>query len=223
MTGTYREHHLTVSRTARIGVIGVIEAATTDVWIVLHGYGQLAVTFAASAEWPVAPHRAFVFPEALQRFYDVAPGASHADAPVGATWMTREARTEDIADNHAYLDAVTRDIATRAPQAQFTVFGFSQGAATAARWTEQRARSGTPPARLVIWGSAFPPDVDLGPDAPLRKVPVQIVVGTRDRWITPEREAGERGRRAQAGFEAAEYKYEGGHRLDNAMLRVIAG
>lgn len=218
----YTEHRLSVARTARVGIVGSLSAATTDAWIVLHGYGHLAAAFAASAEWPVAPHRVFVFPEALQRFYDAAPGSSHADAPVGATWMTREARADDIADNNAYLDAVARDVAVRAPNATITPLGFSQGGATAARWADHRIRAATPPARLIIWGAALPPDVDLGPAAPLRKVLVQIVVGTRDKWVTPQRVASEQKRLNDAEFPATVYTYEGGHRLDDNMLKVLA-
>jgi predicted esterase len=219
----YAERRLTVARTARVGVIGPLAPATTDVWIVLHGYGQLAETFAASAHWPAAPHRAFVFPEALQRFYDADSAGSHAAAPVGASWMTREAREDDIADNHAYLDAVLRDALMAAPSAKLTAFGFSQGTATITRWTVRRILAGAPPARLVLWGGALPADVDLGPAAPLRAVPVTLVHGTRDHWATPERVRAERERLTGSGFPVTLHQFEGGHRLDDTMLATIAG
>ena len=64
------QHTIKVTRTARYFVHGPVGRDTTDVWIALHGYAQLAPAFAATAHWPEAPHRAYVFPEALQRFYD---------------------------------------------------------------------------------------------------------------------------------------------------------
>ena len=219
----YAERRLTVARTARMGLLGELVPATTDVWIVLHGYGQLAATLAASAHWPVGPHRAFVFPEALQRFYDADSASSHSNAPVGASWMTREARDDDIADNHAYLDAVLERVLTAAPLAKVTAFGFSQGTATITRWTERRVLANDPPVRLVLWGGALPPDVDLGPSAPLRAVPVTIVHGTRDHWATPERVRAERERLASARFPVTLHQFDGGHRLDDATLAAIVG
>jgi hypothetical protein len=39
------EHHLTVRRTARYHVLGDAAEAIREVWIVCHGYGQLAAEF----------------------------------------------------------------------------------------------------------------------------------------------------------------------------------
>jgi dienelactone hydrolase len=207
-----------VPRTARVVTLGLPGSVTAEVWLVLHGYGQLAPAFAASARWPVHAERAFVFPEALSRFYDAGPETPHSQAPVGASWMTREARDDDIADNLAYLDLIWGDILERAPAAGLCVLGFSQGGATAARWAEHRARQAVPPTRLVLWGSGMPPDVSLDGDAPLRRVRVEFVVGERDRWVTAERVDAERARIEGAGFPAAFHRFSGGHRLDDATL-----
>ncbi|MCY7356827.1 MAG: phospholipase, partial [Rudanella sp.] len=39
------EHHLSVQRTARYYTLGDFTEQTTDLWFVLHGYGQLAKYF----------------------------------------------------------------------------------------------------------------------------------------------------------------------------------
>jgi hypothetical protein len=39
------EHHLGVRRTARYFTLGPAAAGAREVWIVLHGYGQLAARF----------------------------------------------------------------------------------------------------------------------------------------------------------------------------------
>lgn len=211
---------LTVRRTARWGLLGALTPDTADVWMVLHGYGHLVADFAAETAWPVTPHRAFVLPEALQRFYieDASRPMRHADAPIGASWMTREARADDIADNHAYLDALWREVRASAPRATLTLLGFSQGGATAARWAAERAAGGDPPRRMVLWGSILPPELDLGPAAPLRRVPTTFVFGDRDIWATPERIQAERDRLAAANFPVTMQSFEGGHRLDDAAL-----
>ncbi len=221
----YHDHRLRVRRTARWGSIGTLGPATTRVWIVLHGYGQLAASFAGSAHWPLAPHRAFVFPEALQRFYEPLsrkPG-NHADAPVGASWMTREAREDDIADNLDYLDALAGVISERAPNAApVAVIAFSQGTATATRWAERRIRADDVPPDLVLCGGLLPPDADVGPEGPLRRTRVTLVVGTLDRWLTAERLQEERARLAAAAFPVRVHQFEGGHRLDDTFLRTLA-
>ena len=137
--------------------------------------------------------------------------------------MTREARDDDIADNHAYLDAVARHVMEAAPSAALTAFGFSQGTATITRWAERRILAGAPPRRLVLWGGELPQDVDLGQSAPLRRVPVILVYGTRDQWATPDRVSAERQRLSAAAFPVTLHTFEGGHRLDDALLAAIAG
>lgn len=219
----YTEHRIRVTRTARWGLLGELADATEDVWLVLHGYGQLAAAFAAETTWPAAPHRAFVFPEALQRFYDGQADRPHADAPVVASWMTREARDDDIADNLGYLDTLAAEVHGRSPRARFAVLGFSQGAATAVRWAAARAAAGSPPSRLIVWGSSMPPDVPLDAGAPLRRVPTTIVAGTRDRWVTEKRLKAERARLDAAGFTADFVQFDGGHRIDDATLARLAG
>lgn len=211
---------LAVRRTARWSLVGALTPDTTDVWMVLHGYGHLVADFAVATAWPIAPHRAFVLPEALQRFYieDSSRPMHHADALVGASWMTREARADDIADNHAYLNALWREVRSNAPRAKLTLLGFSQGGATAARWAAERAASGDPPSRMVLWGSILPPELDLGPAAPLRRVPTTFVFGVRDIWATPDRIQAERDRLAAADFPVTVQLFEGGHRLDDAAL-----
>jgi predicted esterase len=188
--------------------------------MVLHGYGQLARQLAASTVWPVAPGRAFVFPEALHRFYNPEfVGQPHAAAPVGASWMTREARQDDIADNIAYLDTLRAEFDSNP---RLTLLGFSQGSATAARWCEAQSRRGAPPERLVIWGGLMPPDSDLGDESPLRKVRVHFVIGSRDRWITQKRIDAERARLDQARFPYEITMFDGGHRLDDEALAAIS-
>lgn len=219
----YEEQRLRVHRTARWGRIGEPSARTRDVWFALHGYAQLASAFAASTRWPESPERVFVFPEALQRFYASDPTRPHTNrtARVVASWMTREARGDDIADNHDYLDALWETVRASAPEAALHVLGFSQGGATAARWSAARAARGTPPARLVLWGSMLPDDLDLAVDAPLRTVPLTLVFGTRDRWAPAARIDAERARLADAGLAADIRQFTGGHRLDNDLLATI--
>jgi len=91
------EHHIEVPRTARYLTLGPGDAA--DVWIVIHGYGQLAGRFLRRFEPIDDGTRHIVAPEALSRFYVGNEAGRHGQSSkVGATWMTREAREDEITD-----------------------------------------------------------------------------------------------------------------------------
>jgi len=220
----YSEHRINVRRTARWGLIGELDEGTTEVWFALHGYGQLAGAFARAAVWPLAPGRAFVFPEALQRFYSAGTLSvdAHREAEVAASWMTREARDDDISDNLSYLDALMEEVVRRSPLAALAILGFSQGDATAARWAYARSLAGVPPKALVLWAGILPPELDLGPSSPLRGVSVTMVVGHRDQIASQERVQSEMERLAHAGFAVAVVAFDGGHRLDDPTLQALA-
>jgi dienelactone hydrolase len=163
-----------------------------------------------------------VAPEALSRYYlDNTRGGSHAASAVGATWMTREDRESEIADQVSYLDTLSDTVASAvAPAAvKLTVLGFSQGVATACRWLDHgRAR----PHRLVCWGGAIPDDVRLGEGAPLRRPALWLVAGSRDIYATAERVAGQESALRAAGVPFTRLAFEGGHRLDDATLVRLA-
>jgi predicted esterase len=211
------EHRLTTTRRARYYTSGGDHA--TDVWIVCHGFGQLAAPFARPFARLASSRRRIVAPEALNRFYlETGPGGSHATARVGTTWMTREDRDNEIADYVDWLDAVH---AAAVPQgARVTALGFSQGVATAARWVAfGRSRVD----RLVLWAGALPPDLDLALlTQRLEQRPLVLVHGTSDEygsWVEAE---DMRARLAAAGLSVEELTFEGGHRLDDAVLDHLA-
>lgn len=221
-----QEHHIPVRRTARYSVLGP-ESDTTGVrnlWFVLHGYGQLAASFLRLFAPLDDGTRLIVAPEALNRFYlvDVSSGSA-ADRPVGATWMTREGREQDISDYVSYLDAVWREVAARfserAPP-RLTVLGFSQGTATAARWV---AFGEARPSHVVFWGGLLPPDLDLGPaDQPLRRAKLHLLVGSRDAYVTEARVADEHARLQAAGIGWELTRYVGGHAIKRDVLLELA-
>ena len=124
------EHHIEVRRTARYYTIGEPTKETRDVWIVCHGYGQLARLFVREFADVASAERLVVAPEALLRYYlSTEPGLHSAKSKVGATWMTREDRESDIADYVDYLDTLYAEIFSRLRRedVSVTVLGFSQG------------------------------------------------------------------------------------------------
>jgi len=218
MSNEVSERHISVARTARYFVLGV-RARAADVWFVCHGYGQLAARFLKRFEPIAEGPRLVVAPEGLSRFY-VGSG-ERRDQPVGATWMTREDRLNEIADYVKYLDAVYADVVGDGPApGRVRALGFSQGAATASRW----AALGT--ARLdelVLWGGELPPDLDLAAAAArLAGLRITLVAGTQDEYITPKVLAGMERRLREQGIPFQTHVFEGGHEIEPGVLRLLA-
>src|SRR2546429_8618236 len=152
-----QEHHIGVTRSARYFTLGDSSRGVGEVWFACHGYGQLAARFLEKLGVLGDGRRYLVAPEGLSRFY---LSESSTERRVGASWMTREDRLAEIDDYVRYLDAVHDDVFgfVDRPQVIVHALGFSQGAATASRWTAMgRARVD----RLTLWGGEFPPDLDL--------------------------------------------------------------
>jgi predicted esterase len=199
-----------VPRTARYWTEGDTRSAR-DVWFILHGYGQLAAELLAAAAPLAGDGRLLVAP---------ASGASHAQAGVGASWMTREDRDHEIEDYIAYLDAlVSRVMAQFDVAPRVHVLGFSQGVATATRWVAAR---GVRPATLVLWGSLPPADLREAGSAWMAGLDLRLVYGTRDGLITPDALEVTLSRLRREGVQATVQTFEGGHRLDDGVLAGLA-
>lgn len=215
-----QEHHLTVARTARYYTLGNADAPS-QLWFVLHGYGQLAGRFLRHFAPIDDGTRLIVAPEALSRYY-LEVGAHGPESRVGATWMTREDRLSEINDYVAYLDTLHEHLlrSVAGGVADVRVIGFSQGAATASRWVAMgRARID----RLYLWGGALPPDLDVAAAKDLlERARLTIVVGRGDRHATPEQRATLVARLADAGLPLRLAEFDGGHHIDPATLLRLA-
>lgn len=217
-----REHHLSVTRTARYYTLGEPSALIRELWIVCHGHGQLAARFLKQCEGIEEPGRMIVAPEALSRYYIDAPGEPHATARVGATWMTREDRLSEIADYVSYLDALADSLLQQLDPHAVSVhaLGFSQGAATASRWfVGGRTRI----ARLILWGGTVPPDLELRElRARLADAELLLVSGDSDPVVDPARIAEDEERLLAASVPFRRLQFAGGHRLDAETLATVA-
>lgn len=214
MAGIPDLHRLRVARSARVYLVG--DRSATEVWFVLHGFGQLAASF-AEAFAPVAETgRLVVAPEALNHYY-----TDHRAKRVGATWMTSEDRAAEIADYVAYLDHVAAEFLPESAASRVEVHGFSQGAATASRWV---ALGAVRPARLVLWGGEVPPDPPLESYRDrLNAADLTLVVGDRDQFISAERIGREAARLDAAGVRHTLHRFAGGHVVNPEVLVRLAG
>lgn len=214
-----QERHIVVQRTARYYVLG--EPGARELWLVLHGYSQLAQRFMRRFRSIVTPDRCIVAPEALNRYYsEHAPGFHTPDARIGATWMTKEDRDAEIADYIAYLDRLHAQLLTEwaTPPARTVLLGFSQGVATAARWAAHR-RGGVDD--VIFWGGYLPPDLPL--EAGLfGAARVRFVYGRHDGYTPPERVRAHSETLTAAGVAHEVVWFDGGHDIDAAALQGLA-
>ena len=213
------EHHLAVTRSARYYQLGELSAHTRRVWFVCHGYGQLAAYFSRHFAFLVEadPRIVIIVPEGLSRFYLSGNGGR-----VGASWMTRDDRLHEIDDHIGFLDQLSDKVLAQCPaDVQVTVLGFSQGTATVSRWLAQaRFR----PAHLILWAGTFPDDLDpVVARRLLTNLPITVVIGTDDEYISPSQIAQQQHQLQQLGATATLISFTGKHALNRAVLTELAG
>lgn len=209
-----QEHHIKVQRTARYYTAGELNENTKEVWIVLHGWGQLARTFFKEFEALQNPNRFFIAPEALNRFY-----LKIGQPEVGATWMTSENRNLEINDYVNYLnDLYNKLLRAKIPtETKVTVLGFSQGATTLSRWL---AETNNRIDRVILY--AGEPAVELQNEQGAKafsRAENYYFIGSRDHIFTQERLSVFRP--FLPNFQFVEY--EGSHKISGEILKSVFG
>ncbi|MBD2720891.1 alpha/beta hydrolase [Hymenobacter armeniacus] len=212
------EHHLLVARRARYHQLGQLSARTRRVWLVCHGYGQLAqyfirhFAFLAEAD----PDTVVVAPEGLSRFY-----LDGTSGRVGASWMTRDDRLHEIEDHVNFLNQLTGQLlAACPPEVEITVLGFSQGTATVSRWLAQATFR---PAHLILWAGGFPPDLPaVAAHALLHGLRLSVVAGTADEYIDAEKLQAQLEQLRQLGGSPIVATFAGRHELNRELLARLA-
>lgn len=207
---------LTVPQEQRLDVLGDLNSETQNVWIGLHGYGQLVHYFQRHFRGAVVKGRAFVFPQGTHKFY-----LNGVEGRVGASWMTKDNREVDIENQRMYLNAVLTWVRNRAQGARIHVVGFSQGVATGMRFL---GHSVEPVEGFLAWAGSWPPDLDERSLAGLRGTHFKGWFGTDDAFIGLEKQERILAHyRENYGLELPVERYEGGHKFDLAILEREIG
>lgn len=194
--------------------LGTPSHNTKNLWFVFHGQGHLAQYFIKKFESLKDEKTVVIAPEGLSRYY-----LDGFYGKVGATWMTKEDRLNDIQNYLTYLNAVYQEVMQQCDsnQVHITCLGFSQGAATVSRWVIQDKIQLN---RLILWGGIFPFDMDFekGGDK-LSSVKVYAVVGDKDPYFTEERRIEQLDYEKQLGIEAKKIVFDGAHEIPEQVLK----
>lgn len=210
------ENIIKIPRTARYYTLGSINEKTRKLWFVFHGYGQLANNFIKEFEVLNNKDTLIIAPEALNKFY-----LRGFTGKIGATWMTKEDRQNEIADYVNMIDSIYHSVSTslNSRPNQINVFGFSQGAHTAARWMDKiKPRIDN----LILWGGTFPHDCEYENNIKYwESIKSRIVLGTKDKFITEEHISSELEYFNNRKMNAEVLKYEGGHEIVSSYLKQL--
>ncbi len=207
-------HTFTTPRTARYYVLGTPSAETRHVWFVFHGIGQQAGYFIRHFEGIVDAETVVVAPEGLSRYY-----LDGKYERVGASWMTREMRMEEIQDQITFLDGLASTLFSEAfPQASppaLHLLGFSQGVATAWRWLMQ----GTPqPDSLILWAGRSPEEYSEKGVKRLLEIPLWAGAGTKDPYVSEPLARQEWAKLSSRFSHLQTFRFEGKHTMDIEAL-----
>lgn len=147
------ERKLKVGKTARVYTLSPAKGVAFKAnLLALHGYRQLGKYFINQFQALQDLGFAVIVPEALNRFY-----IEGYSGRVGASWMTKEAREDDIQDQINYLDQLHEEFNLSATP--LIVLGFSQGGPTACRWLSG-SKFNPQPQHLLLNSTVFPNDFD---------------------------------------------------------------
>lgn len=198
-------NHIQTTRTSRYFSLEIGPSEAENLWIVLHGYGQNAEYFIQHFRDFKPKNSLIIAPEGLSKFY-----LNGFDGRVGASWMTKEDRENEIADQLIYLDNLLAKIDPNA-SLKLNLLGFSQGAAVACRWYQKTNRKVE---NLVIWGAGLPIETDANMAHKYEACNTLFVLGDQDEFIKEERLTQYYQTLQDLSFRHSVITYKGAHKLE---------
>jgi predicted esterase len=200
---------------ARYCTFGNLSNETEYIWIIFHGYGQLAEYFIKKFEDLNPQHNS-------EQHYVIAPqGLSTAylesfTGRVGANWMTKHDRELDIKNNLNYLETLVKNELNEIAIAdkKLIVLGFSQGAATASRWI---AYTDFEVAKFLVWGGMIAHDIDAIFYQKM-KDKITLFYGDEDEFISEEGLKISLMKLEKLGISPKVIPYKGTHKIYTTVL-----
>lgn len=201
---------ITIHKSARYHTLG--DQKSPHLLFVLHGYGQLAEYFKKNFESLLSMGYYIVAPEGTHRFY-----LEGSSGRVGASWMTKELREQDIEENKQYLESLLDTLLEKHNYESISILGFSQGGPTAARWfTFSKHKM----SRLILWACVFPEDVlpDFEHDK-YKETSKYFVLGKEDEYFNEEQSQLANNFYSKHNFNVIHF--DGFHKIDSKILHLL--
>lgn len=206
---------MSVTRTAHYYTIGNTNDPQ-NIWIALHGYGQLASRIVRKFDHLDLNANLIIAPEGLSKFY-----YSRQPEILGATWMTKHQRLDEIKDYLNYLDQIHNYIEQTFKNYKLNILGFSQGSSTMWRWiTHSQATLNA----VITWAGEYPPEPDyVGLNDYLNTITNNIFCyGSEDEFLTEKRIKGLVQKIDETKMNIEIKKFEGKHVIKRDLLQLIA-
>ena len=141
------------------------------------------------------------------------------DGRVGATWMTKEDREQDILNYCTQLNTLYNQLVKpHLNNSQLNLLGFSQGAATISRWmTIEKVNCNN----LIIWAGSIAHDIDYSTFLE-RYSRIFLVVGKNDQFFSEQKVQEYLSKLKHLGIDAQLFQFNGTHSIDGDMLLRLA-
>ena len=149
----YEHRKLKVERTAHYHTIGEANNNVTRLVIACHGQGQRSQFFVRRFDVLDDGKTFVIAPEGLSKYY-----LNGFSGNVGATWMTKDDRLDEIADYANFLQQLyDKYVPLLDGNVEITLLGFSQGCATVIRWAMEKFPKVD---RFILFAGMVPEDLD---------------------------------------------------------------
>lgn len=187
--------------------------------MVCHGYAQLAEYFIKKFDFLDARTHFIIAPQGLSRFY-----LDQTYGRVGASWMTKEDKETDLANQRAYFDAVFDPIFEDIDfdHYRLILFGFSQGVSTISRLAAYKK---WPFYRMVLWAGSFPRELTRK-DFLFTPSNARVIgcIGRQDIYYSEQLLAQEKVKLNDLfGAKSSQVVFDGKHEVTREELSRIAG
>lgn len=211
----YKHNKLKVERTAHYFTIGEANKNITRLVIACHGQGQRSQFFIRRFDVLDDGKTLVIAPEGLSKYY-----LKNFTGDVGASWMTKADRLDEIADYSNYLQQIyDRYVPLLNDDVEITLLGFSQGGATIFRWAMEKFPGVD---RFILFGGMIPEDLDYRPHADyFKSKKLTWIYGTSDHFLTQERLDFhyEILNKNQLNYE--ELTFDGGHEMRREEVKML--
>ncbi len=205
------EQTIEIKKTGRYYMLGKSSNNIKHLVIAFHGYGQLGKYFVKNFEHLDLSRTLILVPEGLSKFY-----LNGTNGRVGASWMTKEDRLNEIEDQKNYLDTVMLTVLSKLNKnINVQVLGFSQGTATACRWISRNANF--PISNLILWAGSIPDECIKD----LMDVDIHYVLGDQDQYITTKIAEQKIQGYKNKGLRITLNSFSGKHHLDRTVLKNL--